>query len=148
MATFGIVTTTPEAREVIQVSWQDEMAKAELLAANAGGVGIKIGIEDIDLGAQRSHWKSNVLEIAAKHPSISRYLGPKSEGFPGQNEKHFRLLMAEVVADAVVQKSIAHNCAQGVYEDEEQDWDFFYFEYHRMMSKLLPQAHKLQLPKV
>jgi len=143
-----MTTSTPEAHATIKASWLDESAEAELLAASAAGIGIKINIEDIDLGVQRSQWKSNVLEIAAKHPSIIRYLGPKSEDFPGQNEKHFRLLVAEIVADAVVQKSIAYNESQGVYDDELKDWDFYYYEYNRMMSKLLPQAHKLQLPDV
>jgi len=148
VAVFGMTTSTPEAHATIKASWLDESAEAELLAASAAGIGIKINIEDIDLGVQRSQWKSNVLEIAAKHPSIIRYLGPKSEDFPGQNEKHFRLLVAEIVADAVVQKSIAYNESQGVYDDELKDWDFYYYEYNRMMSKLLPQAHKLQLPDV
>ena len=72
------------------------------------GVGIKIKVEDLDLGNQRYQWRQNVLELGAKHPSLKRYLGTKSEGFPGQDSQHFRLLIAEIVAEAVCTKLIAY----------------------------------------
>ena len=39
----------------------------EIHASQPPGADLKIKIEDIDLGNQRSRWRKNVLEIAARH---------------------------------------------------------------------------------
>ena len=147
IAKFGVCSKSEGVIATIKASFGEQVAEAQLMGKDPPGVGIKIKLEDIDLTSQRSQWVGNVLEIAARHPSIRRYLGPKSEEFPGQRHKHFRLLLAEVVADAVVRKALSSFERNGEYDDEVRDWDFYYSQYHRMMSKFLPDAHKLQLPE-
>jgi hypothetical protein len=128
---------------VAQVNGQE--ASVKLVGIEPQGSGISIKLEDIDLGNQRARWRTNVLEIAAKHPSLSRYLGLKSAGFPGQEKPHFRVLLAEIVADAVCSKIIEKREATGQYDDEDCDWNLFYAEYSKLMTEFLPLAHSLQL---
>ena len=84
-------------------------AETELRAAAAAGAGIVIKLEDVDHGALRYRWNRNVLEIGARHPSLKRYLGPKSEQYPGQDELLFRVLLAEVVAEALCARRLQGN---------------------------------------
>jgi len=120
-------------------------AEAEVQTEAPEGSGIKISIEDVDLGNQRYMWRQNVLEIAAKHPSLHRYLGSAAEGFRGQETRHFRLLIAEIVAEAVCARVVAYREGNYEYEDENPDWNFYYAEYSRLMTAFLPIAHALQV---
>jgi hypothetical protein len=43
----------------------------------------------------------NKLLITTQHDSVSRYLGPAREGYPGQHGPAFRVLLAELIADNV-----------------------------------------------
>jgi len=147
IAKFGVYTKSEGGMATIKAVLSKQIAEAELVAKDPPGVSIKIKLVDIDLKSQRSRWVGNVLEIAVRHPSIRRYLGLVSEGFPGQRQKHFRLLLAEVVADAVVRKALSSLEREGEYEGEDADWDFYYSEYHKMLSKFLPRAHELQVPE-
>lgn len=146
IARFGVSTKSAGATATMKATLGERSAEAELCAKDPPGIGIKIKLEPTDFGSQRSRWNGNVLEIAALHPSIRRYLGPESAKYPGQRHKHFRLLVAEVVADAVVRKALSSFESDGDYDGELKDWDFYYAEYHRMMSKFLPRAHELQVP--
>ena len=120
-------------------------AFVRLVGVEPKGSGISIKLEDIELGNQRYRWRNNVLEIAARHPSLRRYLGEQSAGFPGQEKQHFRVLLAEIVADAVCSKILEKREIAGQYEDEDVDWNFFYAEYSKLMTEFLPMAHSLQL---
>ena len=122
-------------------------ASAKIQTVPPSGARLKIKLEDIDLTNQRYRWRKNVLEIAARHPSLKRYLGDKSQGFPGQENKHFRLLLAEIVADAVCAKLVSRNVAANPEEYEDADWDHYYAEFSMYMTKFLPLAHKLQCPE-
>ena len=108
---------------------------------------MRIKLEDIDLGNQRYRWRQNVLEIAGKHPSLRRYLGEKATGFPGQESIHFRLLLAEIVAEAVCAHLLSRNVEASPEDYEDADWDLYYAEYSKYMTKFLPIAHKLQCPQ-
>jgi hypothetical protein len=73
-------------------------------------VPISIKLEDKDYGNFRAMWAEheghpNLLLISAKHKSLRRYLGPPPE-FSGQNEPHFRILLAEIVAESVCRKKL------------------------------------------
>jgi hypothetical protein len=131
----GILTARVAGRET----------SVKLVGADPKGTGISIKLEDIDLGNQRYRWRHNVLEIAARHPSLRRYLGTKSAGFPGQEKQHFRVLVAEIVADAVCSKIVEKREAMGNYDDEDTDWNFFYAEYSKLTTEFLPMAHSLQV---
>ncbi len=139
----------PQQDGVLRAVWNVKalQATAELQAAPSPGAGLKIQLEDIDLKHQRSRWRQNVLEIAARHASVARYLGSKASGFAGQETKHFRLLVAEVVADAICYKLLAQNIQANREDYEHADWDQYYADYSKYMSQFLPVAHKLQCPE-
>ena len=123
-------------------------AETELRAAAAAGAGIVIKLEDVDHGALRYRWNRNVLEIGARHPSLKRYLGPKSEQYPGQDELHFRVLLAEVVAEALCSRRLQGNIESNPGDFEGMAWDDYYRHFARMMSEFLPKAHGLMAPGV
>ena len=123
-------------------------AETELRAASAAGAGIVIKLEDVDHGALRYRWNRNVLEIGARHPSLKRYLGPKSEQYPGQDELHFRVLLAEVVAEALCARRLQANIEANPRDFEGMSWDDYYRHFARMMSEFLPKAHGLMAPGV
>ena len=123
-------------------------AETELRAAPATGAGIVIKLEDVDHGALRYRWNKNVLEIGARHPSLKRYLGPKSEQYPGQDELHFRVLLAEVVAEALCARRLQANIESNPRDFEGMAWDDYYRHFARMMSEFLPKAHGLMAPGV
>ena len=129
-----------------RVAGQETSIKLQTVPPKGSSISIKV--RDIDLGNQRYMWSGNTLElqIAARHPSLSRYLGAESDDFPGQSERHFRLLLAEIVADAVCGKIIERREKVGLYDDEQQDWNQFYAEFSSLMTRFLPIAHKLVLP--
>ena len=139
------VTGTEETSGIITARIENEEATAEVFAVQPLGAGIKINLEDIRFGNQRYRWRQNVLEIAARHPALQRYLGPPPE-FEGQDAKHFRVVLAEVIADAVCARLISDNVRANPGEYEDADWDHFYAEYSRLITNFLPDAHKLQVP--
>lgn len=123
------------------------LAEAEVLQVEPPGSGIQIKLEDVDHGAMRYRWKKNELEIAARHPSLARYLGSKVENFPGQEEKHFRVLLGEIVADAVCSELLRKNIEADPIDYENADWDRYYAEFSEYMARFLPIAHKHVLPE-
>ena len=139
------VTGTEETSGIITAKIEAKEATAEIFGIQPLGTGIKIKLADISLGNQRYRWRQNVLEIAARHPALQRYLGPPPE-FEGQDDKHFRVVLAEVTADAVCARLISDNVRTNPEEYEDADWDHFYAEYSRLITSFLPDAHKLQVP--
>ena len=87
----------------------EEEAETELRAAAPAGAGIVIRLEGVDHGALRYRWNKHVLEVGARHPSLKRYLGPKAESYPGQNAMHFRVLLTEVIAEALCARRLEGN---------------------------------------
>lgn len=142
---FYVRTSTTGASGLLTARVNGQETSVSLVGTDPKGTGISIKLEDIDLGNQRYSWRNNVLRIAARHPSLKRYLGPKSANFPGQEKQHFRVILAEIVADAVCSKVIEKREAAGQYDDEDSDWNFFYAEWSKLMTEFLPLAHSLQL---
>ncbi len=134
-----------ETNGIITAKLGAEEATAELFGVEPLGAGIKIKLEDISLGNQRYRWRQNVLEIAARHPALQRYLGPAPE-FDGQDAKHFRVVLAEVTADAVCARLVSDRVRASPEEYEGADWDQYYAEYSQLITRFLPIAHKLQVP--
>jgi hypothetical protein len=148
VCTFFVSAKDPDVVAKLTAKCLQHSAEAEVQTEVPEGAGIKIQIEDVDLGNQRYMWRQNVLEIAAKHPSLRRYLGSESEDFKGQDTRHFRLLIAEIVAEAVCARVVAYREGNFEYEDENPDWNFYYAEYSRLMTAFLPIAHALQVADV
>ncbi len=141
----------------LRVSCDKANRKARLLAVVGGnrceadirsleplGSTIKIEVKNVDHVNQRYLWRGSVLEIAAKHPSLKRYLGPPDD-FPGQEEKHFRVLLAEIVAEAVCSLLISKNAGIRPEEYQEYDWDAYYADYTKLLTEFLPIAHASQV---
>ena len=153
-ATFGIavckltVAVLDDGAEPTTVTARlgGQVAETVLRAAPAAGAGIVIKLEDVDHGALRYRWNKNVLEIGARHPSLKRYLGPKSEQYPGQDALHFRVLLAEVVAEALCARRLQGNIEANPSDFDAMSWDEYYRHFARMMSEFLPKAHALMAP--
>lgn len=137
-----------EAQGLLTATLRDGEAAAEVSSVLPAGFGIRIKLRDVDLGNQRYRWRQNVLEIAARHQSLARYLGDKANGFPGQDSIHFRLLLAEIVSDALCAQMLSRDIQNAPEDYEDADWDLFYAEYSKLMTSFLPIAHEVQLPAV
>lgn len=91
-------------------------------------------------GDQRAQWSGDyrLLRIMGEHPAVRPYLGDKNAGYPGQTTPQFRLMMAELVADAVVRRILL-----GKYGEDEVDAGTFYVQQYKLMARFLARAHKL-----
>ncbi len=143
IAEFAVRLPDAELTTTVGASAQGRESTAEVRAVPEAGAALKIKLEDIDLGNQRYRMRNNVIEIAARHPSLRRYLGSQAEGFPGQDEPQFRVLTAEIVADAVCADIVGRNAAANPKSYANADWDQYYAEYSEYMTKFLPIAHKI-----
>ena len=110
------------------------------------GVSIDIQLVPDPGGQWRAAWdrdNPNLLKVHAEHPTLARYLGSRQQQYPGQNQPHFRVLLAEIVADKVVQR-ILETKAQAnprLFTDSQN----FFFLYSEEMTSFLPIAHKIML---
>lgn len=91
------------------VNGRDALATVRVIQKDLGGVPIEIELRPEDFNNFRAMWadhegKPNLLLISANHKSISRYLGPASTDYEGQESPLFGLLLAEIVADSVCRK--------------------------------------------
>jgi len=94
-----------------------------------------------DFSPSRYKWKTDqLLEIGAKHPTIRRYLGTpdEGEGYPGINSRDYRLVLAEVVAEALAFKMLQEHFKK-MGELNYDDVDLY---YHRDFSDFLSVAHR------
>ena len=139
------VSGTADAKGIIAAKLKDEEATADLITFQPLGAGIKIKLEDIKIASQRYRWRQNVLEIAARHPALKQYLG-SAPRFQGQDEKHFRVMLAEITADAVCARLVSERVQNNPEEYSGFHWDQYYAEYSKLFSRFLPTAQKLQVP--
>lgn len=109
------------------------------------GKNIVIRVVDEDLGDQRAVWSGNLLKIAGRHKSIQRYLGPAEKGFLGQDSLHFRLLVAELIADNVARRILELNAQKNVREYEAMDITAFYRQHRKHTNDFLEIAHQIQI---
>ena len=137
-------TQEPEHKAILEAKMNGQTATSELSSVLPAGAPLKISIEPEDFGNQRYRWQANTLQIAAKHPAICRYLGPVPP-FPNQEEKHFRVILAEIVAEAVCQRVLGKKVTECPEEYQEADWDAYYADYSKLMTEFLPIAHALQV---
>jgi len=120
------------------------------------GPEIEIKLVDEDFGYFRAQWadfegKPNLLKIARKHPSVSRYLGT-APNFDGQNSIEFKILLAEIVADSVCRKLLRIQTEQSSWlfnwADQKEDSviaESVLYEFNKIMKSFLPIAHSIVL---
>jgi hypothetical protein len=129
----------------IVASIQGHECQCTVESIDPSGASIKIELKDAEFGTQRYMWKpGNLLHIAARHPSLRRYLGP-SPDFAGQEEDHYRVLLAEIVAEAICAVLISRRQRDNPESYGEYDWDAYYADYTSLMTKFLPIAHDTQV---
>jgi len=145
VCTLHASTKQQDRQATLKATAMGQERSAKLISSAPAGASIKIELKDKDLGNQRYQWQGNVIVIAARHPSLRRYLGPP-DSFPGQEEKHFRVLLAEIVADAVSNRILATRAEENPEEYADADWDAYYADYSKLMTQFLPAAHGTQVP--
>jgi hypothetical protein len=141
---LGLSARQPGLRGQLTASIPGHKCEAEAVSLEPTGAKIEIKVEDKSFGDQRYYWRGNVLEIGARHPSLRRYLGDAPE-FPGQEEKHFRVLLAEIVSEAVCWRIMNQRSTSRVEDYAESDWDAYYSEYTKLLTGFLSIAHETQV---
>jgi len=111
------------AKAEIRASVNGREATTHIRVVSKAEIGIPFRFElcDEDLGKFRAMWgeregKPYLLRVSARHKSLARYLGPPPE-YRGQDAAHFRILLAEIVAEAVCRKALS-------LESKERTWEF------------------------
>jgi len=109
-------------------------------------VSIQIEIVPESGGQWRAMWdreKPNRLKIYAEHPTLARYLGREEDRYPGEKQPHFKILIAEIVAEKVVQRILEAKIESNprLFEEDKP----FFFRYTEEMTSFLPIAHKIMI---
>jgi len=112
------------AKTEIKASVNDREAFTHVMVVSKihePGIPFKISLCNEDLGKFRAMWgeregKPYLLRVSARHKSLARYLGPEPD-YEGQNAPHFRVILAEIVAEAVCRKALS-------LESKERTWEF------------------------
>jgi hypothetical protein len=133
----------------------DVLARAMVSTERAGGPKIRVDLTERTKGANRSWWEALETErgivrqlwITVRDKSIGRYLGQAVDGrWPGQDSMHFRMLLAEIIAEEVVREHLlkqslrTSDIATGVPQ--------VLFEIQSLKQRFLPIAHRLMIPSV
>ena len=117
---------------------------------------IKIELRPEDYGNFRARWadhegKPNLLLVSAHHKSLSRYLGPEPN-FEGQNSAHFRVILAEIVAESVCRKSLTLEAKERTWEfrwadlkDDSEIADTVLAAFHQRFRDFVTDAHRIML---
>jgi hypothetical protein len=77
-----------------------------------------------------------------KHPTLSRYIGDPPD-YTGQNSLHWRALLAEIIAEAIVRRVLERKYpvdSQGI------DAEAFFVELFQRTTELAPRIHRELLP--
>ena len=90
-------------------------------------------------GDQRAQWLTNyrLLRIMGEHPAVRPYLGDKDAGYPGQTSPQFKLMMAELVGDAVIRRILLEK-----WGEDEVDAGTFYVQHYKLLARFLARAHR------
>ncbi|MEX0775326.1 MAG: hypothetical protein WD042_06380 [Phycisphaeraceae bacterium] len=146
---IAVTCAQPDLKAVLTAEVGTQKACTELLCGPPEGDAIKIELMDVDYTNQRYYWQkgTNKLIIAARHPSLRRYLGPANAQFPGQDKIQFQVLLAEIVAFAVAEKVLERRVAQDPDAYRDADVVTYFAERDELVTRFLPLAHESQVPK-
>lgn len=121
------------------------ITKVKVIQKEEKGVKIEIDLRDEDFGNFRALWaehegKPNLLLISARHDSIKRYLKyiPETGEWEGDKLPHFRVLLAEIVAESVCRKALT-------LEAKARAWEFKFADLkddHVIADAVLAQLQK------
>ena len=144
---FHVATDQADLRAKITAKAAGRTCDANLVSVAPSGAVPEVKIEPIDFTNQRYRWHGNIIQVAAFHPSLRRYLGSSQEKFPGQHHLQFRVLLAEIVADAVCSKILERRVIARPEEYEDADWQDYSADFTKLMTEFLPIAHETQIPE-
>lgn len=96
-------------------------------------------ILDEDWGSIRVKWSNSDpgrLEIAARHPSFSPYLGLPESGYPGRDSEGYRAVLCEAIAEALTWR-VLEKRYDSIGSREEMTPTDYYTEYSILMADFL-----------
>ncbi len=83
--------------------------------------------------------KKQILKVYGRHSSLRRYFGEPPD-FPGQDSPEARVVLAEVVTEAIVRRIVSRKYPGGM---EDVDADTVYYDHFSYTSRLLPVMQQL-----
>lgn len=115
-------------------------ADVEVVRREEGGADFEPRLVPEVQGDQRAQWSSDyhVLRIMGEHPALRPYLGNAADEYPGQNSDQFKVLLAELITDAVVRRILLEK-----YRDDEIDAATLYVQQYKLMGRFLARAHRV-----
>jgi len=115
-------------------------ATVDVVRREEGGSDFETKLVPEQQGDQRAQWSSDFreLRIMGEHPAVKPLLGSANDNYPGQNSPPFRVLLAELVTDAVVRRVLMQK-----YQNDEIDAGTFYVEHYRLSGRFLARAHRI-----
>ena len=115
-------------------------ADVEVVRREEGGAEFKTELVPDMQGDQRAQWSMDytTLRVMGEHPAVKPYLGDKDNGYPGQDSVQARILIAELVTDAVVRRILLQK-----YKEDELDAATFYVEHYKLLGRFLARAHRI-----
>ena len=128
------------ASAVVEAAMGKLKANATLNVTASGVGGLRIKYEELEIN-QRALLEGNTLTVNASDPTIARYLGKRQDGWPGQDELHFRTMLAEVVTNTV-----ARHVIQKRHVQEKAESYRLFFEHMALAEKWLPRVHRVLIP--
>jgi hypothetical protein len=115
-------------------------ATVSVVRREEGGNEFKTELVPEVQGDQRAQWSTDyrTLRIMGEHPAVKPYLGEYKNDYPGQDSGAFRVLLAELISDAVVRRILLEK-----YRDDEVDALTLYVQQYKLMAQFLARAHRI-----
>ena len=104
---------------------------------------VRIEPVDRDFLAERAVWSREnptLLEIGARHPAIRPYLGPAQEDYPGRDSREYRMILAEVIAEALARRVLRARVERWPQDAPMAIIEGFYAEHGKLVREFLPRA--------
>ena len=117
-------------------------ATANLTVTSSGARNVRIVYEELDI-SQRAYFSEDgsILTVNASDPSIKRYLGEREDGWPGQDDLHFRTMLAEIATHTLSRFVISNR-----HQQERADPYRLFQEHMVLMENWLPRVHRVLIP--
>jgi len=141
------------------INGNEAITKIKVIQKEEKGIPLDFKLHDEDLGVYRARWneregKPNQLLISGRHDSIKRYLkyNPETKEFEGDKTPYFRVLLAEIVTDAVCRKCIMSEIKKRSWEfnwadsrDDGSIADAVFAQLQRRIRDFVATAHNIML---
>lgn len=120
------------------------------VTTDGGGPNVRFDLTDETNGDNRSWWDNMQTErglirqlwITVRDKSVKRYLGrPVGGKWPGEDTLHFRMLLAEIIAEEVVREHLLRQSARS-NDVVERGVPQLLFEIQKLKGEFLLTAHQ------